>query len=170
MCGGRSRIGGARTRWERQTGELRGVGRLVVVHGGVLPADPSPPCGRASGALERATGAANGSRHHSPSDRARPFGIDSAAVHLRKKLTMCFAISRRMATDGRKIGLSDRRASGLHQLERCSAAGTRSGVAAHEDPAADPQGHHGVQHEKGEARPRAEGRPDAVGRHHGWRT
>ena len=45
---GGDRVGDAITLRERQTDALRGVRRLVVVQGGVMPADPLPARGRAA--------------------------------------------------------------------------------------------------------------------------
>src|ERR1039458_546555 len=45
---GGDRVGDAITARERQTDALRGVRRLVVVQGGVMPVDPLPACGRAA--------------------------------------------------------------------------------------------------------------------------
>ena len=45
---GGDRVGDAITLWERQTNALRGVRRLVLVQGGVMPADPLPARGRAA--------------------------------------------------------------------------------------------------------------------------
>lgn len=50
---GGGRVGDAIARRERQTDALRGVRRLVVVEGGVMPVDPPPACGWAAQMPER---------------------------------------------------------------------------------------------------------------------
>ncbi len=68
---GGGRVGDAITHRERQTDALRGVRWLVGVQGGVMPADPSPPRGRAARMSERASGVRRRGRPR-PSSKASP--------------------------------------------------------------------------------------------------